>query len=464
MKKKILLLTDDIRLNSGISTMAREFVMGTVDKYDWVQLAAAVKHPDQGKKVSVSKDVAKHTGVEDASVFLYPSNGYGDQTTLRQLLKIENPDLILHFTDPRYWIWLYEMEAEVRRQCPLMYYTIWDNIPDPLYNRSYYESCDQLACISKLTYGIVKRLTARTDKPTWVPHEDWQISYVPHGINPKTFYPTKTQNLKLKRRILGDKDYKFIVVWNNRNIKRKQPSDVIRAYKLFCDKLPIKDKNRACLLMHTNPMDNNGTDLQAVKDVICPSYDVIFSQNKLSQPELNDMYNFADVTINLASNEGFGLTTAESLMAGTPVVLNVTGGLQDQIGLNFDRNLIEAEDYVDLETLGDRKVFNDEKFKTLGFGKWAEPVWPALDTLNGSIATPYIFDSRASVEDAATQLFKFYKYGRDECKKRGQIGREWMIQEAGLTSDNMNEQMKNAIDTTIEKWTPRKRYNLYKVN
>ena len=35
-KKKILLLGDDIRLNSGIGTMSREIVMGTLHKYDWV--------------------------------------------------------------------------------------------------------------------------------------------------------------------------------------------------------------------------------------------------------------------------------------------------------------------------------------------------------------------------------------------------------------------------------------------
>ena len=34
--------------------------------------------------------------------------------------------------------------------------------------------------------------------------------------------------------------------------------------------------------------------------------------------------------INLASNEGFGLGTAEAVMAGTPMIVNVTGGLQDQ--------------------------------------------------------------------------------------------------------------------------------------
>jgi glycosyltransferase involved in cell wall biosynthesis len=40
----------------------------------------------------------------------------------------------------------------------------------------------------------------------------------------------------------------------------------------------------------------------------------------------------ADATILTSSNEGFGLSIAESIMCGTPVIVNVTGGLQDQIG------------------------------------------------------------------------------------------------------------------------------------
>ena len=84
--------------------------------------------------------------------------------------------------------------------------------------------------------------------------------------------------------------------------------------------------------MHTSPVDQNGTDLPEVVRNVCPDYDVIFSHQKLDDKQLNFLYNIADVTINIASNEGFGLGTAEAVMAGTPIVVNVTGGLQDQCG------------------------------------------------------------------------------------------------------------------------------------
>ena len=38
VKKKILLLSDDLRMVSGIDTVSKEFVNGTMDRFDWVQL------------------------------------------------------------------------------------------------------------------------------------------------------------------------------------------------------------------------------------------------------------------------------------------------------------------------------------------------------------------------------------------------------------------------------------------
>ena len=42
-KKKILLLSDDLRMSSGVGTVSKNFVLGTLDKYDWVQIAGAIK-------------------------------------------------------------------------------------------------------------------------------------------------------------------------------------------------------------------------------------------------------------------------------------------------------------------------------------------------------------------------------------------------------------------------------------
>jgi hypothetical protein len=88
-KKRILLLSDDLRMTSGIATMSKEIVLGTVDKFDWVQLGAAVSHPEFGKIVDMNDDVRKRTGVADAYVRIYPNNGYGNIQIIRKLIKDE---------------------------------------------------------------------------------------------------------------------------------------------------------------------------------------------------------------------------------------------------------------------------------------------------------------------------------------------------------------------------------------
>jgi len=163
-KRKILLLSDDLRMFSGVATMSRQFVTGTVDKFDWVQLGAAIKHPDQGKIFDLSEAIQKETGVEDASVKVYPSSGYGTPEVLRELIMLERPDAIMHFTDPRYWTWMYEMAHEIREHVPILFYAIWDSVPDPSYNFTYYASCDGIFSISKQTYGIVDRVIRKNDK------------------------------------------------------------------------------------------------------------------------------------------------------------------------------------------------------------------------------------------------------------------------------------------------------------
>ena len=450
-KKKILLLSDDLRMTSGIATISKEIVLGTVHKYDWVQLGAAIKHPEFGKIVDINDDIRKRTGVADANLKIIPFNGYGDIGVIRKLLLEEKPDAILHFTDPHYWQWLYDNEHEVRQQVPLLFYHIWDNLPDPKYNRDYYESCDWLGCISKQTYGIVHRVGKMENDSTWRPLKDWQISYVPHGINPDVFKPLDKVDGDFKRNLFGGKEYDFVLFYNNRNIRRKQPSDVIYAYKLFCDSLPKEKAEKCLLLMHTSAVDDNGTDLPAVINALCP-YDVRFTGMKLEQDKLNEIYNIVDCTINIANNEGFGLTTAESLMAGTPIIANVTGGLQDQMGFNFTE-----DDYISIGSL-----HHKEKSRHLvKEGEWVEAVWPAAINLNGSVPTPYIFDDRVNDDEVANAIMKMYKYGKKKRKTKGLKGREFMIN--NLSNKIMCDKMIEGIEQTFENWKPRERFNLYKI-
>jgi len=469
-KKKILLMSDDLRLHSGIGTMSKEFVLGTLHKYDWVQIGGAVNHPDKGKVFDLSEDSAKETGVQDASVKVYPVDGYGNPDILRQLLAIEKPDAVLHFTDPRFWIWLYQMEHELRQHIPLLYYNIWDDLPDPQWNENFYESCDLLMAISKQTYGINKRVRKRK------PVKDWELAYVPHGINENNYKPIadSEDNIKAKRlELFKDEPTDFVAFWNNRNIRRKVPGDVILAFKTFCDQLTPEQAKRCALVMHTQPIDDNGTNLHEVVKTVCPDYRVIFHEKKVSPQELNLLYNIADVTINMASNEGFGLSGAESLLAGTPIINNVTGGLQDQCGFHYEqaetwdadgvtttstRKYFTAEDYIEIGSL-----HNFRKWKgAVSAGEWAKPVWPSNRSLQGSPPTPYIFDDRCSFEDVGDMILEWYNTDKKERNEAGLKGRKFAQDpKIGMASQNgMCKLMIDAIDGTFKNWKPRKRFSL----
>jgi hypothetical protein len=145
-------------MHSGIATESRELVLGTADHFNWVQLAGSIQHPEKGKVADMSEATNKLLGRNDCYVKLYPVDGYGDEDTLFAIMNIEKPDALLHFTDPRFWTWLYLIERQIRSRIPLCYLNIWDDLPYPLYNRPYYESCDALLSISKQTYNINKQV------------------------------------------------------------------------------------------------------------------------------------------------------------------------------------------------------------------------------------------------------------------------------------------------------------------
>jgi glycosyltransferase involved in cell wall biosynthesis len=462
-RKTILLLSDDLRMHSGIATMSKELVLGSLHKYDWIQVGAAINHPEQGKIVDVSEDARRVAGLTEGNVTIYPYSGYGDYNIVKQLMEKHNPDAILHFTDPRYWIWLYDIEHEIRQTTPIFFYHIWDDLPDPHYNRDYYESCDWIGCISKQTYGITKRVGQLENGKTWVPRKDWQVSYVPHGVS--ELYKPLAENAELdafKNQIFEGKKYDFVFHWSNRNIRRKQASDVIWAYDEFCKTLTSEQKDKVLLLMHTQPVDENGTDLPAVIQRLSPTTNIKFSTGKLSTEQLNQVLNISDVSINICGNEGFGLGTAESVMAGTPIIVLTTGGLQDQCGFRFKDSgeLITHEDYYKIGSLHNWREWEDK----VTWGEWVKPLWARAQTMTGSVPTPYIIDDKIDIQDLANAMRYWYDIPKEERKKMGMKGHEFfMTPEYGYNAKRMCQTLIDGMETAFENWEPRKKYDLFKI-
>ena len=222
------------------------------------------------------------------------------------------------------------MENEIRQKCPLVFYTIWDDLPYPMYNREYYRSDDMLLGISKQTVNLVKNVLKDH------PKEDWAINYVPHGICTKKYYPIPKEDVDYgnwKKSFLGDNEYDFVVFHTSRNIRRKNTSDIILSWRVFLDQLPENQAKKCLLIMHTDPVDQNGTDLPAVVEAVCDPeiHKVKFDAQKWNEKELNYVYNCSDAHMFFTDNEGWGLGLTESLMAGRMIIAPVQGGMQDQM-------------------------------------------------------------------------------------------------------------------------------------
>lgn len=467
-RKTILFLADDCRLPSGIGTMTKELIVGSAHVYNFVHVGAGINHPDAGKILDISGDVNSEAGITDSSVLIYPYNGYGDPELIRMLLTRHKIDAIVHFTDPRYWTWLYHMSAELRQHVPIFYYHIWDDLPAPHYNKPFYESCDLLMGISKQSTNISRLVlgsnqyvelndsTTTKDTASNLP----KVCYVPHGINSKYFFPMDKNDPKVRlfrQKLFQGSDPEYVILHNNRNIRRKMTSDVIVAFKVFLDSKKPSERGDIRLVLHTQPIDENGTDLYAVIDTLTPEYkdQIIFTNARYAPQDLNLLYNSCDVVINIGSNEGWGLSSTEGLMCGKPIINNVTGGLQDQCRFEDENgNWIEFDEDFATNHAGKYKIC----------GKWAYPVFPAAINVQGSIPTPYIFDDRCDIRDVAKAMEYWYSEGSKGRETCGKAGRDWVMgQESMMSAENMCNNFIKYTSLVLENWQQPQRFKLIAV-
>jgi glycosyltransferase involved in cell wall biosynthesis len=365
---------------SGVGSQTKYVIEALLKtgRYEFICLGGAMKHNDYTpQKVEPWGDSFK----------IFPVDGYGNHEIIRSILQKERPDALWFMTDPRFYVWLWEIENEIRTNIPMIYYHVWDNFPPPQFNANYYNSNDVIACISKVTHEIVKTVAPEVES-----------HYIPHAVNENYFHPAKTEteikNVELLRsKITQGKTKKKIFFWNNRNARRKQSGTLIWWFKEWLDKV---GHDKAMLLMHTDPQDQHGQDLpHIIQRLGLEQGQVLISSQKLPQEELAGLYRAVDYTINISDAEGFGLATLESLSCGTPIIVNMTGGLQEQItdGKNF-----------------------------FGF-----PIEPCSKTVIGSLQVPYIYEDRISQRDFEKAMTKALKNPVKKYKQMVSQGRRHVL-------------------------------------
>lgn len=403
------MLSDHALSTSGVGCQSRFLIEGLIEKGCWSfrQFGAAIKHSDYNV-VQVNPDF-----------IIKPIDGFGDREMILQTLASEKPDVVLIFTDPRFFMWLYEIEDEIREVCPLAYWHVWDNYPYPAYNNFVYESTDLINCHSHMTYTMLKdRFPDKTN-------------FIPHALPNDLFKPLTKQEIKEHRRnLFGEgSEEKFILFWVNRNARRKRPSDLLATWRLFLDKLDPKDREKALLLLHTDPADPEGPNLLAVAENLNIVENCWFSTQRVDFEKMNILHNISDACINIAYAEGFGLATLESMQCGNPVIAVKTGGLTRQV--------------VDHRDGSENGIALDVEFQTLV----------------GSQAVPYIYEDYVSNESAADAVYKMFTMSKDERENLGKKAREYVNSEFSLekTIDLWHETLLKVVNDhkegKIKRWS-----------
>lgn len=404
-KIKILTLSDHPFSPSGVGTQTKYIIEGLLKtgKYKVVSLGGAIKHQDYRPQ---------RTEQWGDDWTLFPVDGYGTQEMIRSIMRTERPDVIWFMTDPRFWGWLWQMENEIRSNIPMVYYHVWDNYPYPTFNRKFYISNDHIATISKLTDDIVATVAPEVPR-----------TYVPHAVNTDIFKRLPEEAIKkFKAENLKITDDRFIFFWNNRNARRKQSGSLVWWFGQFLKKTGKK----ATLIMHTDPKDIHGQDLHAImKELGLVNREVLISEQKVPPENLAYFYNAADATINISDAEGFGLATLESLACETPIIVNKTGGLQDQVRDN-NGNLLGIE------------------------------IIPSSKAVIGSQEVPFIYEDRISEEQFIGALDTFTSIPKEQRNIIGQLGRQHVIDNFNFT--NFIEAWDKIFTETYNKgvWSERK--------
>ena len=419
MDKKInvLVLSDHPLSPSGVGTQTRYVIEGLLKtgKFRFICFGGAIKHHDY-------KPQKTEEWGDDFVIF--PVDGYGNADMIRSVMRQQRPDMLWFMTDPRFFTWLWDIEDEVRTLCPMVYYHVWDNYPAPKFNSKYYNSTDVIACISKLTYDIVQKVAPEVES-----------HYVPHAVDSEIFKKLDDEAVKNFKEShlskVGEKSDRFVFFWNNRNARRKQSGSLIFWFKEFLDKV---GHDNATLLLHTDPKDVHGQDLELiVKELGLDNGQVFISKEKLPPDQLAMLYNMADCTVNISDAEGFGLATLESLSCETPIIVNMTGGLQEQV--------TDGEEW---------------------FGIGLEPISKAVI---GSQDVPYIYEDRLSKEDVVQAFLDMYNKTPEELKELGKKGRQHI--EKNYNFENFHKKWADlmlGIHERYGSWASRKGYDRWELS
>ena len=142
----------------------------------------------------------------------------------------------------------------------------------------------------------------------------------------------------------GDRPFTALTVFDTASsFARKNPCAAIEAFKLAFGGDPT-----VRMIIKASNLSAYPDGLQRIQNAVGSARNIVILDDILSAPALAELYSNADVVLSLHRSEGFGLTLAEAMLHGLPVIATGWSGnvdfLTEENGIPIGYRLVAAED------------------------------------------------------------------------------------------------------------------------
>ena len=293
---------------------------------------------------------------------------------LGELIRQIEPDIVFILSD----LWFCCVHAQRLRSMvnrpPLIAYCPVDGILTRPELYSLVGAFDQIVAYTEFGKNQLKRIDGVTD-----------IEVIPHGVDCDVFFPMQPNDLldraQAKRRLFGDTaaEAGFVVLNAAKNDARKRLDLTIEGFARFARNKPPDVK----LYLHTGATVD-GLDIRemvrraGIADRLLSTDGWVEDHPAVDDEYLNLLYNAADVGINTASGEGWGLISFEHAATGAPQIVPEHTACEElwmdvettlpirsegeHVGLGMLRKFVNPDDIaLVLERLYSDRLFREEQ-------------------------------------------------------------------------------------------------------
>ena len=222
---------------------------------------------------------------------------------------------VVHLNPDSWHLLTDEQRADIRSARRRIGYWVWEmgHLPDGWWDD--FNSVDRIWAPSRYCADVFDR------------QDGAPVDVVPHVVPvPASPAPTSYEQAEVRRSLGLAPDSRIVlfVFDGSSYLVRKNPAALVRAFAAS----GLAERGWHLVLKSKHLMDRSAEGA-ALREMVAGERNVLLVERNLSPAELGRMLACADIYASPHSSEGFGLTIAEAMAAGRPVVATDFGGSTD---------------------------------------------------------------------------------------------------------------------------------------